>query len=209
MVGVLPDEEARAIPERFLHLVRPGDWDKPQAYTESLAWWSGGGDAEPFFEYADGPSGPPRATAAARRFADFMDLATTASEAVTAMQDAGSSVMPTSEGAGLFVATARDAAPAAALYHGLGARGSELFPGWFGDFLLDADEVAAALPRAEEALDLSGARRGQVLSRITDWMSVMGDDPGFDAAGLIEGPLRVLRFAAATRSGAGAFSRRR
>ncbi|MEU9717436.1 hypothetical protein [Streptomyces sp. NPDC047976] len=202
---MLPDEEARAIPGRFLHLVRPGDWDKPEAYTESLAWWSDGG-AEPLFEYADGPSGPPGATPAARRFADFMDLATTASDAVTAMQDASSSAMR--EEAGLFVATARKAAPVAALYHGLGVRGAELLPGWFGDFLLDADEVAAALPRAEQALDLSGARRSEVLARITDWMTVMGDAPDFDAAELVEGPLRVLRRAAAAKSGAGAFSRR-
>lgn len=38
-------------------------------------------------------------------------------------------------------------------------------------------------------------------------MTAMGDAPGFDAAELIDAPLRVLRFAAETRSGAAAFSR--
>lgn len=81
-----------------------------------------------------------------------------------------------------------------------------MLPGRFGDFLLSADEVRAALPRAEEALLLSGTQRREVLTRITAWMTVMGDAPDFDAAELIDAPLRVLRLATETASGATAFS---
>lgn len=82
-----------------------------------------------------------------------------------------------------------------------------MLPGWFGDFLLSADDVITALPRAEEALRLSSMRRGEVLSRITSWMTAMGDAPDFNAAELVDAPLQVLRFAAETGSGAAAFSR--
>jgi hypothetical protein len=123
------------------------------------------------------------------------------------MRDASMSLMPETEGVGLFVAAARKASPAAALCYGLGAEGTAMLPGWFGDFLLSADDVITALPRAEEALRLSSTRRSEALSRITAWMTAMGDAPGFDAAELIDAPLRVLRFAAETRSGAAAFSR--
>ena len=144
---------------------------------------------------------------AAKRFADFVHTANLPSAATEAMQDAGMSFMPETEGDGLFVATARKTSPAAALCYGLGAEGSAMLPGWFGDFLLSVDEVLTALPRAEEALRLTGTRRSAVLARITDWMGAMGDDPGFDAAELVDAPLRVLRFAAETRCGAAAFSR--
>ncbi|MFE4959855.1 hypothetical protein ACFRCW_39210 [Streptomyces sp. NPDC056653] len=123
------------------------------------------------------------------------------------MRDASMSLMPETEGAGLFVAVAHKASPAAALCYGLGAEGTAMLPGWFGDFLLSADDVITALPRAEEALSLSSTRRSEVFSRITSWIAAMGDAPGFDAAELIDAPLRALRFAAETGSGAAAFSR--
>ncbi len=207
VVGVLPDEEARVLPDRYSHLIRAGDWVKPSAYGETLAWWSNGGDQEPFFELPLDLSGPLMPTAAAQRFADFIDCANVGSEAAEATRDASMGLMPEAEGAGLFVTTARETSPAAALCYGLGAEGAAMLPGWFGDFLLPADEVLTALPRTEEALQLSGPRRSEVISRITDWMTTMGDAPGFDAAELIDAPLRVLRFAAETRSGAAAFSR--
>lgn len=118
------------------------------------------------------------------------------------MGDASMTLTPEAEGAGLFVATARKAKPAAALCYGLGAERSAMFPGWFGDFLLSAEEVRTALPRAEEALDLATTQRSEALSRITAWMTTMGDAPDFDAAELIDAPLQVLRFAAETGSGA-------
>lgn len=110
-------------------------------------------------------------------------------------------------GCGEAVATARKASSAAALCYGLGAERTAMLPGWFGDFLLSADDVITALPRAEEALRLSSMRRGEVLSRITSWMTAMGDAPDFNAAELVDAPLQVLRFAAETGSGAAAFSR--
>ncbi|MFD7946149.1 hypothetical protein [Streptomyces sp. NPDC059744] len=207
VVGVIPDEETWALPDRFLHLIQPGDWARPSGYGETLAWWSDGGDREPFFVHPVAPSGPLTPTPAAQRFADFIHNANAATEAAEAMRDASMSLMPETEGVGLFVAAARKASPAAALCYGLGAEGTAMLPGWFGDFLLSADDVITALPRAEEALRLSSTRRSEALSRITAWMTAMGDAPGFDAAELIDAPLRVLRFAAETRSGAAAFSR--
>ncbi|WP_351229684.1 hypothetical protein [Streptomyces sp. NPDC002133] len=207
VVGVIPDEEARALPDRYIHLMQPGDWARPPGYGETLAWWSDGGDREPFFEHTVDPSRPLTPTPAARRFADFIHDANAATDAAEAMRDASMSLMPVTEGAGLFVAAARKASPAAALCYGLGAEGSAMLPGWFGDFLLSADEVMTALAQAEEALCLSSTRRSEALSRIAAWMTAMGDASGFDAAELIDGPLRVLRFAAETGSGAAAFSR--
>ncbi|MFE4259348.1 hypothetical protein [Streptomyces sp. NPDC056883] len=202
VVGAVPDEEARAIPGRYLHLVRPDEWSRPPAYSrETEAWWTRGGDREPFFEGTE-------PTPAAHRFAEFMDgVHATESEMVTAARDASTRAMPEAEGEGLFVAAARKASPVAALHYGLGAEASAAFPGWYGDFLLTASEVASALPRAEEALDLTGGRRAEVLSRITTWMTAMGDEPRFDAASLLDGPLRTLRFAARTGRGAAALTR--
>ncbi|MER5765232.1 hypothetical protein [Streptomyces sp. NPDC002082] len=202
VVGAVPDEEARAIPGRYLHLMQPDEWSRPPAYSrETEAWWTQGGDREPFFEGLE-------PTPAAHRFAQFMnDVGTTASEMLAATQDASMSAMPAAEGESLFVAAARKANPVAALHYGLGAEASAVFPGWYGDFLLSAPEVASALPRAEEALDLTGARRTEVLARITTWMTALGDEPRFDAASLLDGPLRTLRFAARTGHGAAALTR--
>ncbi|MGW3246347.1 hypothetical protein [Streptomyces sp. NPDC001070] len=87
-----------------------------------------------------------------------------------ALQDAAVDLMPQAQDAGVFVAAARKAIPAAALFHGLGARNSALLPGWFDDFLLVGAEVAAALPRAARALDASGPRRDEAISRVTTWV---------------------------------------
>lgn len=206
VVGVIPDGEARALVDRSIDLIRPGDWDRPPGFGDTLAWWSNGGDQEPFFEHPADPSEPLIPTPTAWRFADFIDGANAPTAATEAMRGAGMALMPEVDGAGLFVATARSVNPAAALCYGLGAERSAMLPGRFGDFLLSADEVRAALPRAEEALLLSGTQRREVLTRITAWMTVMGDAPDFDAAELIDAPLRVLRLATETASGATAFS---
>ncbi|GAA3483102.1 hypothetical protein GCM10018966_076340 [Streptomyces yanii] len=207
MVGVLPDEEVRTLPDRYIHLVRSGDWQKPPGFGETLAWWSNGGDQEPFFEHTADPSRPLMPMQAARRFADFFYDANPPTEAAEAMRDVSMTLTPEAGVAGSFVATARKAKPAAALCYGLGAERSAMLPGWFGDFLLSAEEVRTALPRAEEALHLASTERSEVLSRITAWMTAMGDAPDFDAAELIDAPLQVLRFAAETGFGASAFSR--
>ncbi|MFG2818648.1 hypothetical protein ACGFX4_04375 [Kitasatospora sp. NPDC048365] len=207
VVGVVPDAEALALPERLFHLVRPGDRTKPPGFAEALAWWSNGGDREPFFEPPVDPSKPVSLTPAARRLADLVEDANPPTEAVEAMRDAGTALMPDAEGPGLYLATARKANPVAALHYGLGAQRSAMLPGWFGDFLLSASEVRNALPRAEEALLFSPSERSAALTRITAWMTGMGDDTDFGAAALVDAPLRVLRHAAATGSGAAAFSR--
>lgn len=207
VVGVIPDAEARELPDRFVHLMRPGDWDKPPGFSQTLAWWLNGGEHEAFFERSLGPSGSLAPTSVAYRFADFIEDANGSTAATDAVQDASMALMPEVVGAGLFVATARKANPVAALYYGLGAQRSAMLPGWFGDFLLSADEVRAALPQVEGALLLSHAQRSTALSRITDWMTAMGDTPDCDAAGLINAPLRVIRHAAEAGSGVAAFSR--
>jgi hypothetical protein len=194
VVGVVPAEAAEALPD---------DRDPARA----PARWSGSGGREAFFELSGRTSAPLVATAAARRFASLVDDAQVATEARQDAQDALMSVMPAREGAGLLVASARKASPVAALFYGLGPAESAKLPGRFGEFVLSADAVRAALPRAEEALRLTGTRRGAVLSRATDWMTAMGDAPDFDTAGLVDGPLRVLRLACGTGCGAAAFSR--
>lgn len=207
VVGVVADAEARALPDRYVHLIRPGDRDRPAGFGETLAWWSNGGDQEPFFHVPADSSGLLAPLPAARRFAGFVEDANAPTEAADAMRDASMALMPEAQGAGLFAAAARKANPAAALCYGLGARRTAMLPGWFGDFLLSAEEVRTALPRTEEALLLSGTQRSAALDRITAWMTAMGDDPDFDAAELIDAPLRVVRHAAETGSGAAAFSR--
>lgn len=104
-----------------------------------------------------------------------------------------------SEPDALFTAAVREGEPATALHHGLGAEASSRLPGWFGDFLLTADEVRAVLPGAESVLAVTGPRRREVLARADSWAYAMTAVPEgeFDAAGLLAGPLRVLRHAAA------------
>lgn len=100
---------------------------------------------------------------------------------------------------GLFAVAVRKGEPATALHHGLGAQASAQLPGWFGDFLLTADEVRAVLPEAEPVLAPTGPRRTEILARVDAWAYAMTDAPRgeFDAAALLSGPLRVLRHAAA------------
>ncbi|MFJ1531537.1 hypothetical protein ACIOFV_24440 [Streptomyces mirabilis] len=59
----------------------------------------------------------------------------------------------------MFVAVARKAGPFSALAYALGPDAVLRLPGWFGDFLLDAEQVRAQLPAAEETLALTGAQR--------------------------------------------------
>ncbi|WP_406400362.1 hypothetical protein OH805_15310 [Streptomyces sp. NBC_00879] len=99
-------------------------------------------------------------------------------------------------------AAARKGDPAVALCYGLGARAAAGLPGWFGDFLLTAAEVRAVLPHAESVLAVTGPRRAEIIGRVDAWMSAMSDEPGFEARTLLDGPLRVLRYAAAHGTGA-------
>lgn len=207
VVGVVPDAEARGLADRYVRLIRAGDGDKAPDFGRAPAWWPDDGGGEAFFERSTAPSGLLEPTSVAHRFADFVEDAKVSTAATDAVEEETMTLMPEEVGDGLFVATARKANPVAALYHGLGARRSAMLPGWFGNFLLSADEVRTVLPRAERALLLSGAQRSAALSRIADWMTVMGDTPDCHAAELIDAPLRVIRHAARARSGVAAFSR--
>jgi hypothetical protein len=197
-VGAVPDAEVAALPGRFAHL--EGEWTTPPNYAADLTWWLSGGDREPYFT--------PEPTPAARRFAAFARSGGPSAPAVAAMKEAGMDLLRDAEGAGdtegsaAFAAAVCKGDPAVALCYGLGAEAAARLPGWFGDFLLTAAEVRAVLPHAESVLAVAGPRRTEILARIDAWMSAMSDDPGFDAHTLLDGPLRVLRYAAANGMGA-------
>lgn len=207
-IGAVPGAEVEALPGRFAHL--EGEWTTPPDYAADLAWWLSGGDREPYFT--------PEPTPAARRFAAFARSGGPSAPAVAAMKEAGMDLLRDAEGhakgdsakgdmgaadsSAAFVAAARKGDPAVALCYGLGAEAAARLPGWFGDFLLTAAEVRAVLPHAESVLAVAGPRRTEILARIDAWMSAMSDDPGFDARTLLDGPLRVLRYAAANGTGA-------
>lgn len=194
-VGAVPDAEVVALPRRFAHLDET--WTVPDGCAEDLGWWLGGGDREPYFT--------PGPTAAAHRFAAFARGGGPSAPAVVAMKDAAAGLLRSaaaadgSEPDALFTAAVREGEPATVLHHGLGAEASSRLPGWFGDFLLTADEVRAVLPGAESVLAVTGPRRREVLARADSWAYAMTAVPEgeFDAAGLLAGPLRVLRHAAA------------
>lgn len=194
-VGAVSDADVVALPLRFAGLDET--WTVPPGCAEDLRWWLGGGDREPYFT--------PEPTAAAHRFAAFARSGGPTAPAVAAMKDAATDLLRQAAADGgtepdaLFTVAVRGGEPATALHHGLGAEASARLPGWFGDFLLTADEVRVVLPDAESVLAVSGPRRTEVLARIEAWAYGMtGAAEGeFDAAGLLAGPLRVLRYAAA------------
>lgn len=168
--------------------------------SRELAWWR---DEAPgsLFRPSTAVAGEWQAGDDAFRLSDFLDTCRDDSDQVEALRDALMDHFPT-EGEGLFIATARKASPFSALAYALGPDAVIRLPGWLGDFLLKSDEVRAALPAAEEALALDGARRRQAVERIHAWMTGLGDAPDHDADGLLDGPLRVLRHAARTGQGA-------
>ncbi|MFD3481549.1 hypothetical protein [Streptomyces sp. NPDC058665] len=194
-VGAVPDAEVVALPARFAHADET--WTVPDGCADDLRWWLGGGDREPYFT--------PKPTAAARRFAALARGGGPTAPAVVAMKDAAADLLRQAAADGatdpdaLFTVAVRDGEPATALHHGLGTEASSQLPGWFGDFLLAAEEVRGALPGAESVLAVTGPRRTEVLARVEAWAYGMtGAVEGeFDAAGLLAGPLRVLRYAAA------------
>jgi hypothetical protein len=207
VVGAVPDRTAESLPGEFVHLVGEQDFRKPDGFGQTLAWWRGGCDDEPFFARGGNDPVGPRPTVAGRRFADFVHGANPTTAATEAIRDASLALMQADGADGVFCAVARKASPAAALYYGLGASAAALLPGWFGDFLLTADGVRAALPDAERALRIDGERRARVLRRIGDWMTGMGDAPEFAAEDLLDGPIEVLCHAAGAGLGVAAFSR--
>ncbi|GAA2805347.1 hypothetical protein GCM10010441_32720 [Kitasatospora paracochleata] len=201
LIGPIPDAEARDLPFRFLHLWEPGTGGPSRDLGDSLRWWAEGG--EPMLEHDSG--GRVHATRAAERFAALVRSAHPETPAAEALRDACLNLV---EQAGThFAAVLRKTDPATALCYALGHDAALQLPGMLGDFLLTAQEVRDSLPAAERVLDLSGRRRAEVLAGITDWIAATGDAPGYDPAELLDGPLRMLRLAAATGAGAAGLCR--
>lgn len=197
VVGVVADDAVTRIRREFPKLPSAGGLSP--RFPEDLTWWCEKSQSEAFFD-SSGSRGPVP-TAAAFRFSAFVENSRISFDAVERMKDAVMDVFPQEIGEDLFCATARKADPSAALAYGLGPAATLQLPGWFGDFLLSSEEAAAALPKAEKVLDLTGERRAAAVSRMREWMTVMVDDPGHDVEELLEGPLRVLRSAARTGNG--------
>ncbi|MEY9861073.1 hypothetical protein ABH935_006713 [Catenulispora sp. GAS73] len=169
-------------------------------YVELMAWWGGGGDSEEFF-FEPVPGWPwLQPTAAAERFASLVDLANPNSDAYDDLACRCMRLMPDG-GEGAFAATARKASPAAALHYGLGAAGSALLPGRFGEFLLSHAEVLSVVAGFEQALALTGQHRSRVIERARRWLAEFGDVPDADVDELLDGPLRVVRLAAKSGQG--------
>lgn len=191
IVGVVPDSEIvrfrRAFPgHAAISSPAPG-------FTDQLDWWRRQDQAVTFFEPG---AHRPQPTAGALRLHDLIDLTRAADEQAEAMKDELLNLVPRQEGADLFCAAARKGDPAAALQYALGPGAAYALPGWFGDFILDANEVRGAIPAVETALALPPVQRKAVEARITEWMSAMTDASDHGAGELIDGPLRVLRRAA-------------
>jgi hypothetical protein len=194
IVGMVADEAVARIRREFPRLPFAGSLSP--RFPVDLTWWREKSESEPFFDLSD-PRGPVP-TAAALRFWAFVENSRVTLDAVEKMKDAVMDLFTQRSGEGVFCATARKADPAAALAYALGPAATLQLPGWFGDFLLSSDEVLVALPKAENALDLTRDQRAAVASRVREWMTFMGDDPDHDADELIDGLLEVLRSAART-----------
>lgn len=203
VVGTVGDEQVRELVLAAGRSAPPSPAASPSGPGEvaaELAWWRGLAGKSLFTERPGGEGGW-AATEDALRLYRFFDACQDGSDAVEELRDAVMERFPAQEGAGLFAATARKANPFWALAYALGAEAALQLPGWFGDFLLDSAQVRARLPRAEQALALTGARRREVVERIHGWLDGFGDEPAHDADALLDGPLRVLRHAARTGQG--------
>jgi len=95
-----------------------------------------------------------------------------------------------------FAAATRKAFPFGALAYGVGPGAVLGLPGWFGEFALNSDQLRGRLPEFEAALGWSGEERERVLDRVRAWLVGLGDAPDYPAEELLDGPLRVARWAA-------------
>ncbi|GAB2520863.1 hypothetical protein [Nocardia heshunensis] len=181
-VTALPDDAVRAL---GAHVGDEG-WEPD---VSGMEWWrASGGD----FAVEAGGRGTV-CTAEAERFGNLV-----LSECGDELWEAWNDLAATVPAELRYVASARKGDPTAALCYGLGPAATDLLPGRFGEFLLLAAEVARAAPDIERALALDGARRDRVIDRIGAWMAGMSDAGNdFDAADLLDGPLHLVRRAAA------------
>ncbi|MFG2964060.1 hypothetical protein ACGFZS_12360 [Streptomyces sp. NPDC048288] len=166
-----------------------------------LAWWRSTAQSSMFTPPTSSP-GDWSAAEDAFRLSAFFDACYDDSEHAERLRDMVMDQFPCDVEEGLFAATARKAGPFSALAYALGPDATLRLPGWFGEFLLNAEQVRAHLPTVEKSLVLTGTARRDAIERINAWMTGLGDDPAHDADELLDGPLRVLRHAALTGQGA-------
>ncbi|WP_042365844.1 hypothetical protein [Streptacidiphilus neutrinimicus] len=197
VVGVVPDGDIARLQAELPGADSYGLRDPER--NGDLEWWSEGSDPASFFD--PGPHGLVP-TELALRLQDALATLGSADERHEAVKEELLQLVPQGEGVDLFCVSTRKGDPVAALHYALGPAAVFQLPGWYGDFLLDADGVRAALPAVEAALDLAPGRRSAVEERIRDWLARMTDGSDQDLDDLVDGPLRVLRHAA--RHGLGA-----
>jgi hypothetical protein len=202
VVGALPDEKVSGLLRAAVQGSPPVPVSVRCDVPGELAWWRGKAQ-ESLFSASTTSPGSWSADEDAFRLSAFLDACRDGSEHVEALRDAVMDQFPPDAEEGRFAAVARKAGPFSALAYALGPDAVLRLPGWFGDFLLDAEQVRAQLPAAEETLALTG----DAVERIHAWMTGLGDDPDHDADELLDGPLRVLRHAARTGQGAAAHVR--
>jgi hypothetical protein len=190
-VSAVADERIREWRERYADelAVAAAGTDK------AMAWWTGLGDDA--FLIRD--RGRWRLTEDGLEFADLFwgpSSDELAGEIIAAAADAGES--------GRCCPSMRRGTPAAAFYYALGAAGAARMPSCLGDFLITADEVAAAVPEVERIL--AGARHEELVERVGRWLDLAGDGSEPEARETVDGVLRVFHEAAARRLGVAAVS---
>ncbi|MFJ4848617.1 MULTISPECIES: hypothetical protein [unclassified Streptomyces] len=197
VVGVVTDDAIAEARRRFPVAARAhGIW--PEPFDDQSQWYERLG---PVGTFEVTPGQPSRANEIAL-FAHAVDEVRNSAPEVDAFQDHLLHTAPQQEGEDMFCAAVPRSDGAAALMWALGLDATLRLPGCCGQFLLDAAQVRAALPAAEQALVVQLPRRADVAARVRLWLDEMADDPNRDIDELIDGPLRVLRHAARTGSGA-------
>ncbi|MEU9974725.1 hypothetical protein [Streptomyces sp. NPDC051014] len=207
VVGTVPDERARDLLSRAVPESSPTRLTAGCDVSAERARWRAKAP-ESLFKPSTTAPGSWTADDDAFRLSAFIDSCYDDSEHAESLRDAVMDEFPPDAGQGLFAAVARKAGPFSALAYALGPDAVMRLPGWFGDFLLDAEQVRARLPAVEETLALTGVRRREAIERIQVWMTGLGDDPDHDADELLDGPLRVLHHAVRTGQGAAGQVRR-
>ncbi|UXY24154.1 hypothetical protein N8I84_39815 [Streptomyces cynarae] len=197
VVGVVADDAVEEARRRFPDAAGAhGTW--PESSTD-MSWWRE--RLEPAGLFDGTPERPSRIDEIVR-FADAVDRVRNDETKVDEFQDYLLHAVPQQESEGMFCAAVPRGDGAAALMWGLGLDATLRLPGCCGQFLFDAAQVQAALPATEQALVLHQPRRANAAARIRIWLDEMADDPNHDVDELLNGPLRVLRYAARTGLGA-------
>ena len=200
VIGTVPDQKISELLQAAVQASPPAPMPAQADVVGELAWWRSKAP-ESLFSASRTAPGSWVAEEDAYRLSTFFDNCRDDSDSAEALGNAVMDQFPPEGEEGLFAAVARKASPFSALAYALGPDTALRLPGWFGDFLLRAEEVRARLPAAEEALALTGTQRRDAVERIHRWMTGLGD-PDHDAEELLDGPLRVLRHAARTGQGA-------